>query len=306
MTAFIFPGQGSQFIGMSKDFYDNFNAAKEVVELISDTTNIKIKDIIFDNNSSLINQTEFTQLSIFCASISIFEVIKKEIDMQKLNIKFMLGHSLGEYTALTAANILSVEDCSRLLKVRGQLMQNAYKPNKSTMAALIGINCEQVEMIIKENNLEVQVANDNSPLQVVISGLKNKLLESENIFKNNGVKKFILLNVSAAFHSYLMDDSQTKMLKYINKINFKNSTFSIISNYTGHPSNDTKEIIKNLSNQMASKVRWVESVTSLEKSNVTNIVEIGPGKVLSGLIKRISNKFDIKNIETISDIQKLL
>ena len=306
MKAFVFPGQGSQFIGMSKDFFDNFKIAREVFELISDTTQIKIKDIIFDNNSSLLDQTRFTQLSLFCASISIFEVLKKEVDINNLKINFMLGHSLGEYTALTAANILTIEDCSLLLKIRGELMQNAYEPNKSSMAAIIGINCNLVENIINQNNLKLQVANDNSPLQVVISGLKNDLLKSEAVFESNGAKKFVLLNVSAAFHSFLMNEAQDKMINHITNTKFNDSSISIISNYTGKVCNEKKDIIKNLTNQMSNRVRWVESIRTLEKFNILNIVEIGPGKVLSGLIKRTSNNFNITNIQTIDDIKKLL
>ena len=306
MTAFVFPGQGSQFVGMSKDFFDNFKVARDIFELISDTTKINVKAIIFDNNSNLLDQTRYTQLSIYCASISIFEVLKKELDIDKLNINFMLGHSLGEYTALSAANILSIKDCSYLLKKRGELMQNAYEPNKSSMAAIIGVDCNQVEKIIDINNLKLDIANDNSPLQIVISGLKKDLLDSENIFKANGIKKFILLNVSAAFHSYLMNEAKEKLIDFINNINFNDSLISIISNYTGNVCNSKKEIIQNLCNQMSNRVRWVESIRILEKLHILNIIEIGPGKVLSGLIKRTSNKFNIKNIETIKDIEKFL
>ena len=306
MTAFVFPGQGSQFVDMSRDFFDNFKVARDIYELISDTTKINIKAIIFDNNSNLLDQTRYTQLSIFCTSISIFEVLKKEVDLDKLDINFMLGHSLGEYTSLSAANILSIKDCSFLLKIRGELMQKAYEPNKSSMAAIIGVDCNEAEKIIDKNNLKIDIANDNSPLQIVISGLKEDLLESENIFKANGIKKFILLNVSAAFHSYLMNDAQEKLIGYINNINFNNSSISIISNYTGKVCNVKKEIIQNLCNQMSNRVRWVESISTLERLNILNIIEIGPGKVLSGLIKRTSNKFNIKNIETIQDIEKLL
>jgi len=306
MTAFIFPGQGSQFLGMSKDFFDNFKAARDIFEIISDTTKINIKAIIFDNNSNILDQTRYTQLSIFCTSISIFEVLKKEVNLEinKPNINFMLGHSLGEYTALSAANILSIKDCSFLLKIRGELMQNAYEPNKSSMAAIIGIDINEVEKIIDKNNLKLDIANDNSPLQIVISGLKKDLLESENIFKASGVKKFILLNVSAAFHSYLMNEAQEKLIDYINNTKFNNSLISIISNYTGKVCNVKKDIIHNLCNQMSNRVRWVESIRTLERLNISNIIEIGPGKVLSGLIKRTSNKFNIKNIETIQDIKK--
>ena len=305
MTAIVFPGQGSQFVEMSKDFYDNFETVRDVFELIADTTKIDIKDIIFHNPSDLLNQTQYTQLSIFCASISIFKVLIQEINIQKLNISCMMGHSLGEYTALTAADILSIEDCSLLLKTRGELMQNAYESNQSGMAAIIGINCEKAENIIKKNNLKVEIANDNSPIQIVISGVKTDLLYSEKIFKDNGAKKFVLLKVSSAFHSLLMIEAEKKMKKFITNTNFNNSPISIISNYSGKISKNNKTIIDNLSKQMSNRVRWVESIKSLDSIIETNIIEIGPGKVLTGLIKRINSNFDIINMENISDIEKI-
>ena len=178
MSVIVFPGQGSQFLEMSKDFYDNFDTARDVFNLVSDTTNIDVKNIIFKNPSNLLNQTQYTQLAIFCASISIFKVIEKEADLGKLNINYMLGHSLGEYTALAASGMLSIENCSLLLKIRGELMQNAYEPNKSGMAAIIGINSQIAEKIIKQHNLNIEIANDNSPQQIVISGIKSDLISN--------------------------------------------------------------------------------------------------------------------------------
>ena len=305
MTVIVFPGQGSQFLEMSKDFYDNFDVARNVFNLISNTTNIDIKDIIFKNPSNLLNQTQYTQLAIFCASISIFKVIEQEINLQKININHMLGHSLGEYTALTASGMLSIENCSLLLKARGELMQNAYEPNKSGMAAIIGINSDLAEKLIKKHNLLVEIANDNSPQQIVISGIKSDLLDSEFFFKEGGAKKFIPLNVSAAFHSLLMKEAEFKMNEFILNTEFKESQISIISNYSGKISNNRKIILKNLMKQMSNRVRWVESINSLKVAKETNIIEIGPGKVLSGLIRRIDVIFDIKNIDKISDIEKI-
>ena len=305
MTAIVFPGQGSQFINMSKDFYDNFEIVRNTFGLISETSKIDIKDIIFNNPSDLLNQTQYTQLAIFCSSISIFKVIKEEIGLQKMNINFMLGHSLGEYSALTASEMLSVENCSSLLKIRGELMQNAYEPNKTCMAAIIGINSVIAEKIINQNKLNVEIANDNSPTQIVISGIKDDILNSENFFKEGGAKRFVLLNVSAAFHSQIMSEAEISMNKYISSIEFKNPLTPIISNYTGKITKDKNNIIKNLSKQMSNRVRWVESIKSIEAKGEAKILEIGPSKVLSGLIKRISDKFNILNIENISDIEKI-
>ena len=305
MTAIVFPGQGSQFVNMSKDFYDNFEIARNTFDLISETSKIDIKDIIFNNPSDLLNQTQYTQLAIFCSSISIFKVLKEEIDLKKINISFMLGHSLGEYSALTASEMLSVEDCSKLLKIRGELMQNAYEPNKSCMAAIIGINSEIAESIINQNKLNIEIANDNSPTQIVISGIKDDILNSEIFFKEGGAKRFVLLNVSAAFHSQIMSEAEILMNRYISSVEFKDPLSPIISNYTGSITTDNNNIISNLSKQMSGRVRWVESIKSIEIEGETKILEIGPGKVLSGLIRRISNKFDILNVSNISDIEKI-
>ena len=173
------------------------------------------------------------------------------------------------------------------------------------MAAIIGIDCLTAENIIKDNKLSVQIANDNSPIQIVISGKKEDLLHAEKFFKNSGAIKFILLNVSAAFHSNLMIKAEEKMLNFIKKIKFHSSNINIISNYSGETSNNISTIINNLSKQMSNKVRWVESIKALENLKEENIIEIGPGKVLSGLIKRISKNFNLINFNSINDIEKI-
>ena len=305
MTVIVFPGQGSQFVEMGKDFYDSFQEVKDTFSLISDVSKIDIKNIIFNNPSDLLHQTQFTQISIFTVSISLFQVLKKHFDISDLKINFMLGHSLGEYSALCAANYFTIKDCAYLLKNRGELMQNAYEPNKSTMAAIIGIDCIKAEKIINENNLEIEIANDNSPKQIVISGKKEQILNSESLFKDYGAIKFILLNVSAAFHSNLMLNAQKEMNKFIDHISFNKSNINIISNFSAQHSNDINIIKKNLSSQMSNKVRWVESINLLENLKEKNIIEIGPGKILSGLIKRINKKFNIMNFNKISDIETI-
>lgn len=305
MTTIVFPGQGSQYMGMSKDFFDNYSIVRETFELIQDISKINIKEIIFENPSDFLNQTQYTQLAIFSASISIYNVFKAEFDINKLQISCMLGHSLGEYTALTAANIITINDCVILLKKRGELMQNAFEPNKSGMAAIIGINCESVEKTIIQNNLEVQIANDNSPLQVVISGTKENLVYSEQFFISSGAKKFIFLNVSAAFHSNIMNKAENELNDFIKNIDFHKSSIEIVSNFTGKKSNDISIIIENLKKQMSSRVRWVESINTLTSMDEKKIIEIGPGKILTGLIKRINNNFMIKNIEYLSDLDKI-
>ena len=306
MTTIIFPGQGSQYVGMSRDFYDNFDTARKTFQFVEDISNIKIKNIVFENNSGLLDVTQFTQLAIFTASISIFKVLKNEVNLNNLNINFMLGHSLGEYCALVASDIISLEDCIKLLKLRGEIMHNAYLPNHSGMAAIIGIDSNLVQKIISENNLLIEIANDNSPIQVVISGIKDSLIKSEKIFINSGAKRFILLNVSAAFHSNIMKKAENEFKIFFQKIIFQKPANYIISNYSAKSSNDQYIIKDNLIKQMSNRVRWVESINHLVKFKEKNIIEIGPGRVLSGLIKRISNNFTFYNIEKVLDLKKII
>ena len=305
MTSIIFPGQGSQFLGMAKDFFDNFTIAKNTITEIEDATNMDIKKIIFGNDDNLLNITNFTQVSIFSASISIYRTLEKNFGFENLNINNMLGHSLGEYSALAASKSLTVSQASSLLKARGELMNSAIEPNTTSMAALIGFNCEDIMKIIKNNNVNVEIANDNSPLQIVISGSNNDIENSEQIFLSNGIKKFVKLNVSAAFHSKFMIEAQNKLSFEIDKINFIDPICPIISNYDASINISSNKIIENLKLQMSNRVRWTESIIKIEEKGENQMIEIGPGKVLSGLIKRITNKFDIISINNIQDLEQL-
>ena len=303
MTAVVFPGQGSQFIGMSKDFFDNFEIARLTFEEIEDYVQIDLKSIIFDGKEDLINITKFTQLSIFTASLVIFKSLQNEMNLNEETINVVLGHSLGEYTALACSNKLNLKDCSLILKKRGELMNNAVEPNKSGMAALIGKDSNYIQQVIEKNNINLEIANDNSPIQVVVSGDIEDIKKNKELFLQNEIKKYVLLNVSSAFHSKFMNEAQNILSKEIDNLNFKSNEISLISNFTAEISNSNNEIISSLKNQMANTVRWTESIKKLEETGETNIIEIGPNKVLSGLIKRISNKFDIKSINTILDIK---
>ena len=305
MTSIIFPGQGSQFLGMTKDFFDNFKIAQDTITEIEDATSISIKKIIFGNDDNLLNITNFTQISIFAGSMSIYQTLEKNFGFSNLNINNMLGHSLGEYSALAAAKSLTISQASSLLKIRGELMNSAIEPNTTNMAALIGLNCEDIFNIIKNNNVNVEIANDNSPLQIVISGSNHDIENSEQIFLSNGIKKFVKLNVSAAFHSKFMIEAQKKLSFEIDKINFVDPSCAIVSNFDASINKSINKIIENLKLQMSNRVRWTESIKNIEEKGESQIIEIGPGKVLSGLIKRISNKFDIISINNIQDLEQL-
>ena len=305
MTSIIFPGQGSQFLGMTKDFFDNFKIAQDTITEIEDATSISIKKIIFGNADNLLNITNFTQISIFAGSMSIYQTLEKNFGFSNLNINNMLGHSLGEYSALAAAKSITISQASSLLKIRGELMNSAIEPNTTNMAALIGLNCEDIISIIKNNNVNVEIANDNSPLQIVISGSNHDIENSEQIFLSNGIKKFVKLNVSAAFHSKFMIEAQKKLSFEIDKINFVDPSCAIVSNFDASINKSINKITENLKLQMSNRVRWTESIKNIEEKGESQIIEIGPGKVLSGLIKRITNKFDIISINTIQDLEQL-
>ena len=302
MTSIVFPGQGSQFLGMAKDFHDNFDLAKKIFEEIEDYSKIDLRKIIFENKEKKLNITRFTQICIFACSYVIFKISLQESDISFNDIKVMMGHSLGEYTALACSNKISLKDCSIILKNRGELMNSAIKPNETGMAALIGGDSNYVQQIIEENDLNLEIANDNSPIQIVISGKKEEIEKNKNVFLSSKIKKFIELNVSAAFHSKYMFQAQQKLSEEINLLKFFENEIKIISNYDAQAYKDTTSIKKNLQHQMANKVNWTQSVIKLEEMGENKIIEIGPNKVLSGLINRISRNFDIKSINQISDL----
>ena len=303
MTSIVFPGQGSQFLCMAKDFHDNFKIAKQIYEEIEDYTKIDLRKIIFENIDNKLDLTQFTQICIFASSYVIFKVYVNESNLKLDDINVMLGHSLGEYTALACSNKISLKECSLILKKRGELMNNAVKPNETGMAALIGKDANFVQKIIDENKLDVEIANDNSPMQIVISGLKEDILKYKDIFLSNNVKKYVELNVSAAFHSKFMNNAQLELSEKIKELNFLENDIKIISNFDANPHNDNVVIKKNLQKQMANRVNWTKSIKNLELMDEKNILEIGPGRVLSGLISRISKNFDIKSINQISDLK---
>ena len=304
MTAIIFPGQGSQYLNMSMDFNENFDSARKVFQEIEDSTQINVRKIIEENPLNNLNQTNYTQISIFSASMAIYKSLLSEFGIDIIKPEFLLGHSLGEYSALVAGNLINISDASILIKKRGELMHSSIEPNISGMAAIIGKNSDFVDEVIKDNNLKVVIANDNSPMQVVVSGFIEDINNSEQIFMDNGVKRYVKLNVSAAFHSNLMNEAQLELNNEIDKIYFKNINIPIISNYDSAINSNKESVIHALKKQMANRVRWTDSIRKLEETSTTQIIEIGPGKILSGLISRISKKFDIKSIDKIEDLKK--
>ena len=306
MFSVIFPGQGSQSVGMAKDIYNKFDIAKELFKEADSVLNFSITKLILDGTKEELDQTENTQPAIFLVGYSIFQLIKKEfaIDLNKAN--YFAGHSLGEYTALSCAGALSFSATLKLLRVRGKAMQEAAPKGEGGMIAILGSTTEIIEKIFEENknNYECYIANDNSNGQIVVSGkLINLDLLIEDLKKRN--IKSIKLPVSAPFHCKLMNNATKIMQDEIQKCDFKNLKNTLISNVTAQEVNEISILKELLIKQIESRVRWRESVNLMLEKKITQFIEIGPGKVLSGLIKRIDRNAKVTSINTEDDIKQI-
>ncbi len=308
MKALIFPGQGSQSVGMGNELYKNFDLVKKVFKEADEKLNYPISKIILDGPESDLKLTKNTQPAILTISYSIFKLITEEfnIDLKK-DFTFFAGHSLGEYSALVASGSLLFADAVLLLHQRGQFMQEAVPNGKGSMIAVMGLNLDELNKFISEINSNkgiCEVANDNSNSQIILSGDKSAIDEMSKILKNNK-KKSIPLPVSAPFHCSLMKPAANKMERNILQTNFQNPYVQIVSNVTAQPTKNSDNIKKLLIEQIFSKVRWRESVECMINNGVKEFIELGPGKVLSGLIKRINDKVLSKSINTIDEIKNL-
>ena len=307
MFSVIFPGQGSQMIGMGKEFYENFDYVREYFNQADDILKKKLSKIILYGPKDQLDQTDNTQPAIFLISYSIFQVIKKESNFKIKDAKFFAGHSLGEYSALCCAESINFEQTIRLLKHRGESMQSAMPKGEGGMMAILGLNINQINEIfqINKDKFKCFVANDNSNGQIVISGKVNSLELLGDELKKKKIK-FITLPVSAPFHSPLMNNATNEMKEIINNTNLFDPIINIVSNVTGKPVNDSSEIKKLLINQIEKPVRWRESVINMIKFGTNKFIEVGPGKVLSGLIKRIDTNVKLKQVNNLSDINNLI
>ena len=306
MFSVIFPGQGSQVIGMGKEFFEKYNIVKELFLEADDALGISLSKIIMDGPKEELDFTVNTQPAIFLISYSIFQVVKKEFNINLNDAKFFAGHSLGEYSALSAANYLNFSETIKLLKVRGEAMQNAVPNGEGGMLAVLGSTIEILEEIITENknNFIVQIANDNSEGQIVLSGKNTELSKLGEILKSKNIKN-IKLPVSAPFHCYLMNSATEVMKKEIENTNFQDSKNILISNVTANEIDNKDDLKRLLIDQIENRVRWRESVLNMIKKGVNQFIEIGPGKVLSGLVKRIDKNVKINTINNESDIKEL-
>ena len=306
MFSVIFPGQGSQIVGMGKEFYDKFDLVKNLFKEADDTLNFSMSKLILEGPKEELDFTVNTQPAIFLISYSIYNVIKKEFNIDLSKAKYFAGHSLGEYSALSCAGYLNFSDTLKILRIRGDAMQNSVPKGQGGMVAVLGSTVETIEKILKENeqNLNVQIANDNSEGQIVLSGKTDDLDKLILILKENLIKN-IKLPVSAPFHCKLMNKATNIMSGELNKLNFKEGKNKLISNVTANEILNTTELKELLVKQIENRVRWRESVINMIDTGVNHFIEIGPGKVLSGLIKRISKGVKIDTINNQGDIEGL-
>jgi len=307
MFSIVFPGQGSQKIGMVKEFYDKYDLAKKIFKDADAILNIPITKIIFEGPDNKLNLTENTQPAIFLASYCIFEIIKKEFGYDFKKFKYFAGHSLGEYSALACVGSISFEDTLKILQKRGKFMQEAVPNGEGSMLAVLGISSKNLDKILDENNDKYKcfIANDNSQLQVVVSGLKKDINLLSDDLSNKKIKN-LKLNVSAPFHCKYMKSASEKMASYIYDLKMNEFKKPIISNVTANETTSLKEIKSLLVSQIEKKVRWLECVEYMINNGVKNFVEIGPGKVLSGLIKRIDKNVNVNSINNEEDIKLLI
>ena len=306
MFSLIFPGQGSQAVGMGKELYNKFDLVRKLFQEADETLNFSLSKLIFNGTKEKLDLTINTQPAIFLISYCIFNVTTKEFNIDLNRAKYFAGHSLGEYSALCCAGYLNFSDTLKILRTRGEAMQNAVPKGQGGMVAVLGSNIEVIERLLRYHfkEFKVQIANDNSEGQIVLSGKIEDLDGISKILKQNSIKN-IKLPVSAPFHCSLMSDATKIMTEEINKLNFKNSNIQLISNVTADPILNLEQLKELLIKQIESRVRWRESIINMTNNEVNHFIEIGPGKILSGLLKRINNNARINTLNNEQDIKNL-
>jgi [acyl-carrier-protein] S-malonyltransferase len=293
-------------VGMGKEFHDKFDLVKNLFKEADETLNFSISKLILEGPKEKLDLTTNTQPAIFLISYSIYNVIKKEFNIDLHKAKYFAGHSLGEYSALSCAGYLSFSDTLKILRIRGDAMQNSVPKGQGGMVAVLGSAVEAIEKILKDNeqNFNAQIANDNSEGQIVLSGKIEDLEKLIIILKDNAIKN-IKLPVSAPFHCSLMNKATNIMGEELNKLNFKKGKNKLISNVTAKEISDTDELKDLLIKQIENRVRWRETVINMINNDVNHFIEIGPGKILSGLVKRINREVKINTINNQGDIESL-
>ena len=306
MFSVIFPGQGSQIVGMGKEFYDKFDLVKNLFKEADEVLNLSLSKIILEGPKEELDLTANTQPAIFLISYSIFQVIKKEFNIDLNKAKFFAGHSLGEYSAIACAGYLNFQDTIKILKIRGNAMQNSVPKGEGGMLAVLGTTVNNIEHILKDNqeNFIAEIANDNSEGQIVLSGKTHDLEKLSFYLRENKIKN-IKLPVSAPFHCSLMNKATKVMREELEKLNFKKGSNTLVSNITADEIFNSDELKDLLIKQIENRVRWRESVIKMVDKGAKQFIEIGPGKVLSGLVKRINKEVEVSSINNVDDIKNI-
>jgi [acyl-carrier-protein] S-malonyltransferase len=303
-TAFVFPGQGSQYPGMGKDLADTFPAARQIFEEADDALGIKLSTICFSGSEDQLRLTANTQPAILTASIAVLRVVEQEAG---LKADFLAGHSLGEYSALVCSGALAFADAVRTVRSRGTFMQEAVPVGSGTMAAMLGIEKEELEDICREaaQGEVVSVANFNSPGQIVIAGAVAAVNRAIEIAKARGFRKSMLLPVSAPFHCALMKPAADRLSAVLDVVQLAEMRLPVVANATAMPNADREQVKPLLVTQVCAPVLWEQSVSAMVAQGVTRSVEIGPGKVLSGLVKRISKEVETTSVGDLDSLKAL-
>ncbi|WP_374310106.1 ACP S-malonyltransferase [Dongia sp.] len=311
MRAFVFPGQGSQAVGMGKALAEAFGPARLVFEEIDDALGQKLSKLMFEGPEGDLTLTENAQPALMAVSLAVLRVLETEGKFRLADkASYVAGHSLGEYSALAAAGAFTLADTARLLKLRGQAMQKAVPVGEGAMAALLNFDLERAQKVAAqaaaETNLVCAVANDNDPSQVVISGAKAAVERGGALALEAGAKRSVMLPVSAPFHCPLMQPAADAMAEALAKTDIRMPVVPVIANVTAQPVSDPAAIRKLLVDQVTGTVRWRESVQTLKSLNVSHVFELGAGKVLSGLVKRIDKEIDSLSVGQPADIEAAL
>ncbi|MBF0385023.1 MAG: ACP S-malonyltransferase [Candidatus Omnitrophica bacterium] len=301
-VALIFPGQGAQYVGMGKDFYERFPRAKEIFDQANNFIT-GLVEAVFYGPQEILTSTQFCQPAIFTFSLAAYEVFKKHPKFRNINVKYSFGLSLGEYSALCASGALSFAETIRLIERRAFFMDQACNETKGSMAAVIGFDKEKIEEVCRKHSIEV--ANYNSPEQIVITGEADKVEAASNELSSLGAKRVIPLDVAGGFHSRLMKNASLKFKAELDKVRLNKTIIPLIGNVDGLPKVEPADIKAELEKQITSSVQFVNSVEYVSAKGVKDFVEIGPGNVLKGLLRKINKDLNVCNIQKIDDLESL-
>lgn len=298
--AFVFPGQGAQYCGMGKDFYDTYETAKKVYDLASEATGLNIADLCFTENEQL-NITEYTQIAMLTTEVAILKVLEEK----GLRAQCCAGLSLGEYGALAACGAMELEDLFRLIRSRGIFMQEAY-PVGGAMTAVLGLDADTIRKVCEETEGIVSIANDNCPGQIVITGEEKAVQAASAALQEKGAKRYVPLKVSGPFHSELLKGAGEKLAVELEKVEVHDPEIPYYCNVEASAVTDSTVIKELLAKQVSGTVRWRESVEKMIEDGTDTFIEIGPGKTLTGFMRKINKDVTVKNVDKIEDLEKLL